>query len=203
MNEKIQKQIRKGDDPILKQVCMPVSSGDDLRFLEKLEHVCRKSMTAVGLAAPQIGVAKQAIILNCRDKHGTIKRRIMLNPKITAVSQETTVEKEGCLSYPEVYKDSRRPGWIEVSYQDSRTFYDRWCRLEGFEARVASHEIDHLSGVCKVGDPAYPEDEHEPEIEPEYAKTTPRSGQSRVHTAALFAGIMGLASIGSAYGRRR
>lgn len=162
-NHKIEKLIRKDGDPVLKTVCAPVKPGDDLSFLDTLDRVCRKHKGAAGLAAPQIGVAKRAIMLYCADDKGVVAGRLLLNPEIVARSEETEVGEEGCLSYPGIVKQIRRHVWITVKYQD-RTFRERTVTYKGWIARVTQHEVDHLDGLCKVGDDSY---------EPDIVKTTP------------------------------
>jgi len=156
MSSKIERMVRTWDDPVLKQVCTAVEPGDKLDFVEKLVMVAKKyrsaaGVTAAGLAAPQIGIAKRVIVTNCRNTRGTVATRTMINPAIYARSLETEVAEEGCLSYPGKLKRVRRHAWIEVSWLtlERRPMSQKFS---GFEARVIQHEVDHLDGVCRVGD---------------------------------------------------
>ena len=147
------KLIRTSGDPILKVVCAAVEPGEALPFLETMERACKKAK-GVGLAAPQIGIAKR-VIMTFGAFGGPIRSRFLINPELIDYSPETAVGLEGCLSYPIVgEKPVERHEWIVVRYLDlTRTSQE--TRFQGFEARVIQHELDHLDGVCKVGDPAY------------------------------------------------
>jgi peptide deformylase len=153
MSSKIDRLIRKWDDPILKQVCEPVRAGDDLSFLEVMEKVCRKA-GGVGIAAPQIGVAKCAIYLLLNNGRG-IRGEFMLNPLIAWASAETDVQEEGCLSYPGIIKRIQRHTYISVQFQRVIGGRLQLERCGGYRARVIQHEVDHLKGICKVGDASY------------------------------------------------
>jgi len=159
---KIDRVIRKGDDPILRRVCAAVPPGEDVSDLvELMTRVVKKARCAVGLAAPQIGVAKRVIALNCSLPPGPVRTLIMINPVLIARSSDTDVETEMCLSYPGRSKSIRRWSSVTVEYQTVQRRTST-LHLPGFAARVAQHEIDHLDGICRVGDesPADPEEPH-------------------------------------------
>ena len=70
----------------------------------------------------------------------------LFNPEIIERSEETTVDKEGCLSYPGDYCIVKRPTWIKVRYlnlanKEVEQIYT------GLSARIICHEIDHLNGI--------------------------------------------------------
>jgi peptide deformylase len=156
---KADRRIRTGDDPVLKQVAAPVLPGENIApLMESMEWACKKSKIGVGLAAPQVGVSKRVIFLYCRDSRGSVKGRFLINPVILHASEETDVEKEGCLSYPGIRKAIRRHRAVTVEYLNERRV-TRTLDSSWFEARVIQHEMDHLEGVCKVGDPDYPPDD--------------------------------------------
>lgn len=109
---------------------------------------------AVGLSAPQIGHATRVILL--RDLAPTPKGRegqasffAFLNPRIVSHSAETNVEAEGCLSLPGIRVDVERPVSIEMDAVD--VFGEAMnVPLQGMEARIVQHEIDHLDGKLIV-----------------------------------------------------
>lgn len=165
MSPKIDKLIRKGGDPVLKQVCAPLVRGDDVSFFETMQRVCKKA-PGVGLAAPQIGVAKRVIYtLAPYEKGSPIVGQLWINPTIVSMSERTDVYEEGCLSYPGIFKRIRRPVEIRISYYDTNWRFIPNEPVWGFCARVVQHEIDHLDGICKVGDPTYLADEAEGRLE--------------------------------------
>lgn len=146
----------------LKTVCVPVAPGDDLGYtMRTMEIVCKRGSTrGAGLAAPQIGVTKRLIFLNV-PINGTIRGQFMLNPVITARSENTSVKEEGCLSYPRISKRIRRSTSITVEYETVRRERAVEEITDPWRARVIQHEVDHLDGICKVGDADYPADEEE------------------------------------------
>lgn len=134
-------------DPRLRKVCTPVADvTDDLRSLASDMLETMYDAPGIGLAAPQVGVLDRLIVLDCVKEEGATPRPlVMLNPEITAASEETSVYEEGCLSIPEQYAEVTRPGEVEV----------RWLGLDGREHRegfgglwatCVQHEIDHLDG---------------------------------------------------------
>lgn len=97
----------------------------------------------VGLAAPQVGVLRRAIVVDIGD--GLIE---LLNPEIVEAEGEQT-DTEGCLSVEDYVGDVTRPNYIKVKAQD-RYGKDVEIEAEGFLARAFCHEIDHLDGILFV-----------------------------------------------------
>ena len=96
----------------------------------------------VGLAAPQIGVNLRIVLITLAGK----KILPMINPKITSMSEKTSVAEEGCLSLPNEWGKVRRSDEITVEFQGIKG--ERiTAKFKGMEAREAQHEIDHLDGV--------------------------------------------------------
>lgn len=104
----------------------------------------------VGLAAPQVGVLRRAVLVvetNVDEEAGEEEYVIeLINPEIIAVSQEKLEEAEGCLSAPGEYGLVERPVAVKVRAQDR---FGKWFEVEGFglTARCMCHEIDHLDGI--------------------------------------------------------
>ncbi len=107
------------------------------------------SADGIGLAAPQVGVNKQLVVVDCDPDDATKSPLILLNPALTKVSQEIVVNQEGCLSIPNVYLDVKRPTAIEVVYKDENGRPQR-LTATGLLACCIQHEIDHLNGVLFV-----------------------------------------------------
>jgi peptide deformylase len=105
----------------------------------------------VGLAAPQLGVLKRVIVIDCSlsqrpcRNHGRI---CMVNPEIISASGEV-LGREGCLSVPEWVATVPRAKTITVAYQNVLG-ENQTLEASGFEARVIQHEIDHLDGILFI-----------------------------------------------------
>jgi peptide deformylase len=107
-----------------------------------------KHPTLVGLSAPQIGVLKRVAIIGLHDVGGGEQPELkeFINPEIVAISEETAEGREGCFS------TGRVCGIVERAFRVTVVAYDRNGErfehtFEGFPARVAQHEIDHLNGI--------------------------------------------------------
>jgi peptide deformylase len=105
-----------------------------------------KKAPGIGLAANQVGILKQIVTISFEDKaNNKQKNYILFNPSIINYSKETIVMEEGCLSLPDQYADVERPKKITIEYIDkNKKLITR--KVDGFEARILQHEIDHLSG---------------------------------------------------------
>ncbi len=105
----------------------------------------------VGLAGPQVGVAYRIIAVHADRFSKGLKggTKVMINPVITAHSETTSAGIEGCLSYPGLRKVVYCYDWIDLDYFDAQGVKHSE-RLEGWEGRVAQHEIKHLDGICEV-----------------------------------------------------
>jgi peptide deformylase len=128
---------------ILEKECERVTDFD--RKLIKLLNDMYDTMIdadGVGLAAPQVGIAKQIAVVDVGDEYGRIE---LINPVILEARGEQT-GPEGCLSFPGLFGEVKRADYVKVRAQDRR---GRPFTLEatGFLARALQHEIDHLHGI--------------------------------------------------------
>ncbi|MBP5397054.1 MAG: peptide deformylase [Bacteroidales bacterium] len=103
-----------------------------------------------GLAAPQVGESLRVLIVDgdvVSDNYDYLKgfKRAMINPVVKAVSDETNVYSEGCLSVPGVYSDVRRPSSLTVEYYNEN-FEPVTETFDKFAARMVEHELEHLEG---------------------------------------------------------
>ncbi|WP_092065871.1 peptide deformylase [Poseidonocella pacifica] len=134
-------------DPRLKKVCPSVEElSDEVRQLASDMLETMYDAPGIGLAAPQVGVMQRLIVLDCVKEEGAEPRpMVMLNPEITAASEELNIYEEGCLSIPDQYAEVTRPAEVEVSWLD----LDGTGKKAGFDglwATCVQHEIDHLDG---------------------------------------------------------
>lgn len=134
-------------DPRLKKVCEPVAAFDDaLRsFVDDMLETMYDA-PGIGLAAPQVGVMKRVLVMDCAEREGEAPAPIaLINPEITAASDEMNEHEEGCLSIPDQYGMVKRPAVVTVSYLDP-TGTAQEQEFDGLWATCVQHEIDHLNG---------------------------------------------------------
>ncbi len=134
-------------DPRLKKQAEPVTDiTDDLRRLSDDMLETMYDAPGIGLAAPQVGVLKRLLVMDCVKEEGAAPRpMVLLNPVVDWTSEETNTYEEGCLSIPDQYADVTRPAEVEVSWLglDGKTHTERFG---GLWATCVQHEIDHLDG---------------------------------------------------------
>ncbi len=137
-------------DRVLRQPAKRIAKVDDnIRQLIKDMLQTMYSADGIGLAAPQVGVNKQLIVIDCEPDKPENPSLVLINPKITRHSSQTCNADEGCLSIPGVYLEVNRPEAIEVSYKDEQG-KPRKLQTSGLLARAIQHEMDHLNGVMFV-----------------------------------------------------
>ena len=101
----------------------------------------------VGLAAPQVGIQLNVIVIDI--KRNAKKPLVLINPKYLPIGTEKIESRESCLSVPGVYGMVERFKCVKVCYIDA--FGQRVEReVNGFEAKVFQHEIDHLEGILYI-----------------------------------------------------
>jgi peptide deformylase len=103
----------------------------------------------IGLAAPQVGIHKQLLVIDLDLDEAATPPLVLINPEITAASASFNTYEEGCLSIPKVYLDVVRPSTVEVSFRDEQG-RPRKLKADGLLARCIQHELDHLNGVLFV-----------------------------------------------------
>ncbi len=112
-----------------------------LKFIKEMDK-SMKSEKGVGLAAPQVGKNIRLIIVLLNNEIVIP----MVNPKITTHSDNVESGEEGCLSLPGIWGQVKRYKEITVQFLDVKG-EKRMLKLEGFNARIVQHEIDHLDGI--------------------------------------------------------
>eukprot|EP00218_Dolichomastix_sp_CCMP3274_P016863 CAMPEP_0170134450 /NCGR_PEP_ID=MMETSP0033_2-20121228/1907_1 /TAXON_ID=195969 /ORGANISM="Dolichomastix tenuilepis, Strain CCMP3274" /LENGTH=221 /DNA_ID=CAMNT_0010370003 /DNA_START=183 /DNA_END=848 /DNA_ORIENTATION=- len=136
----------------LRATNLPVREEDFGPELAKLAQEMFEIMyktDGVGLAAPQVGVNLQLMVYNEEGRPNAGEEVVLCNPRIVQTSKELDYFEEGCLSFPKIYADVKRPISCAVEAQDltGRRFT---MELDGFAARVFQHEFDHLSGTLFI-----------------------------------------------------
>jgi peptide deformylase len=137
-------QIRQWPDPVLKQRAQEVEDfGDDLqRLVERMGRLMQDA-NGVGLAANQAGILRRVFVFRRGEEEEPVAA---VNPRIAESGKELETDDEGCLSLQGVLIPVERPATVVLEAQDV-TGTPLRLELEGLDARVVQHELDHLDGV--------------------------------------------------------
>jgi peptide deformylase len=103
----------------------------------------------IGLAANQIGITKRVFVMGSNTIENFPAPFAVFNPRIVEASNELVLDKEGCLSYPDLFLTIKRPTWIIAEYQDSEGNIKE-IKVDGYLGKCFQHELDHLDGICFV-----------------------------------------------------
>ena len=142
--------IRRMGSSDLRQNARRISKVDD--SVRDLARDMLRSMYAargIGLAAPQVGVQRQLLVIDLDLEEAATPPLVLINPEITAAGASLNTYEEGCLSIPGVYLNVVRPSVVEVSFRDDMG-RPRRIKADGLLARCIQHELDHLQGVLFV-----------------------------------------------------
>lgn len=134
-------EIVKNEAPVLREIAreIPVINPNIHKLIKNMADTMYEA-NGVGLAAPQIGISKRAIVVDIGE--GLIP---LINPQIIQMEGEET-DQEGCLSFPGLTGEVTRAAKVTVIGIDltgNKVEY----QAEGFLARAFQHEIDHLNGI--------------------------------------------------------
>ena len=137
------RNIRTEGDEILKKKSKEVEVIDDkIKELIKDMIDTMHKYDGVGLAAVQVGILKQIIVIDLYDEKPILK---LINPKIVKTKGTQEVE-EGCLSFPNKYVKDIRPEEVTVEALDENGKNIKVTGT-GLLAQAISHEMDHLNGI--------------------------------------------------------
>ena len=159
--------VRNGHPALRQRSAEIVAIGEEERQLAErmVVTLLESDVPGVGLAAPQVGVNKRMIVIDTKgdERDGKTPTTlspgemlfnpmmpvVFVNPQIVAVSDETCVCGEGCLSLPGVSGTVERPRRVLLRAMTmDGTVHEAEC--DGLLARCLQHEIDHLDGVLFV-----------------------------------------------------
>ena len=132
----------------LRKKALPVESvTPEIGEIAAHMHQVMRKAKGIGLAAPQIGLSLRIVTIDLTHADGP--SLTLVNPVITAESEDDVVFEEGCLSIPGIFRDVVRPEAVTVraSGPDGKIFE---LEADGMLARVLQHEIDHLDGVLFI-----------------------------------------------------
>ena len=140
------RQIRGQKDEILRKKSREVNI-DDIT-LEKNQALIDDMLetmyhyNGVGLAAVQVGILKQIIVIDIEDEKGPY---ILINPQILKTKGEKECD-EGCLSFPNEFGKVVRPTEVQVEFYDRDAKFVK-LKAKDLLAQAICHEVDHLNGV--------------------------------------------------------
>ena len=145
------RNIRISTDEVLRKTCKPIKeiTPNLLTLLDDMADTMYEA-NGVGLAAPQVGILKRAVVIDIGE--GLVE---LLNPVILETSGSQT--EEGCLSLPGQSAPVERPYYVKAKAMD-REGNEFIIEGEELMARALCHEIDHLDGILYI-DKALPREE--------------------------------------------
>ncbi len=145
-------QMKLCGDLVLREKCAPVTeiTPDILSTMDEMVSMMR-DQNGVGLAAPQVGIARRFLVMMDPDSETVYK---MINPRIVSLGAQTCTMEEGCLSvlgsdYLPVYSNVTRPSSVVVEWTDEHGDL-KMAEMSGLPARIVQHETDHLDGVLFI-----------------------------------------------------
>ncbi len=138
---KVRRIVKEGDPILRKHAQQILHFGNNLHQLLDDMYETLKKNEGVGLAAPQVGISKRAIIVLNLEDDELIE---MVNPEITE-AKGLKSDWEACLSVPHLTGKVPRAASVTVKARDRNgNFVER--KAKGRLARIFQHEIDHLNG---------------------------------------------------------
>ncbi len=139
------RKILKFPDQDLRIKAKPVEAFDEeLKALTDDMFETMHSVNGIGLAATQIGVAKQVAVIDISPEKN--EPLVIVNPEIQILDPSKREDyDEGCLSVPGFFEKISRPSDIKLSYQDLNGKKQE-IKPEGLLTKVVQHELDHLNG---------------------------------------------------------
>lgn len=139
--------IVKMDNPVLHRKAKKVKKIDD--SIQKLIDDMIDTMhdvEGIGLAAPQVGVPLQVVVIQLPEDENVIT---LINPEIVKTSEETEMMPEGCLSLHGYRADVKRFTSVTVKARDRQGKLIR-IKGEGLLAQALQHEVDHINGIVFI-----------------------------------------------------
>jgi peptide deformylase len=142
-------KVVKYPEPVLSQPGEPVTEfNDELKTLVNDMFETMYASQGIGLAAPQVAVAKRVTVIDLSQGKDPEQKLILVNPEVT-FREGKQYEEEGCLSFPEIREKVQRASKVRIRAQDIK---GKWFEMDGEEllSRAFQHEIDHLDGMLFI-----------------------------------------------------
>ena len=140
-------QLRYYGDPTLRRKADAVETVDpETRRIIEAMFDCMYRERGIGLAAPQVGIARRIFVVDVEGEGGERTKLALVNPEIKEKRGSVTGE-EGCLSIPGIHEDVKRHA--EVVFEGLNERGERvLVPAQGLLARALQHELDHLDGIA-------------------------------------------------------
>jgi len=142
-------------DPILRSKTKKVVKFDERlrKLLHRMDKAVGSQKHGIGIAAPQIGVARSVAIVDVSARVKSAKKLYLVNPTILDYKEECS-SREGCMSIPDYTAHLKRYHKVHVQWQNEYgVYFEKYA--EGIEAICFQHEIDHLNGVLFIDRVSY------------------------------------------------
>jgi peptide deformylase len=145
-------EVVKYPDPRLREETFAVAEiTDDIRQLVRDLTDTMYSLNAAGIAAIQVGRLERIFLIDGKVATGseTADPLVFINPEVVETGKGLVIAEEGCLSFPDVFVDVKRPRWAKLRAQNVA---GEWFEAEGdgLYGRALQHEHDHLTGKLMI-----------------------------------------------------
>jgi peptide deformylase len=139
--------VIKMDNPVLHRKAKKVKK-IDISIQKLIDDMIdtMHEIEGVGLAAPQVGVPLQVVVIQMPDEEEVIT---LINPEIVKTSEDSEMMMEGCLSLPGYRAEVKRLTSVIVKARDREGKLIR-IKGEGLMAQALQHEVDHINGIVFV-----------------------------------------------------
>ena len=140
------------NNPILRKACEPFDFNEPVMDPYELSeglHKLRKEGAGIGLAAPQVGINTQVLVIgmgNFETEGVDDYDQVFFNPTVVETNTEQMYMVEGCLSFPNLFVKVKRPTEIILKW-DTEEGSECEEKFVGMTSRILQHEIDHLNGI--------------------------------------------------------
>jgi peptide deformylase len=145
-------EVVKYPDPRLREETFAVAEfTDGIRQLVRDLTDTMYALNAAGIAAIQVGRLERIFLIDGKVATGSeaAEPLVFINPEVVETGKGLVIAEEGCLSFPDVFVDVKRPRWAKLRAQDVS---GEWFEAEGdgLYGRALQHEHDHLTGKLMI-----------------------------------------------------
>jgi len=140
-------KILKFPDPILRERMPEFDFNNPSLDPKQLEKDMIETMLAndgIGLSANQVGIKARVFVMGHRDNPEVAQA--FFNPVVVANTEAVVDMEEGCLSFPGVYVNIKRPTAVRARWQNSQGEFEE-SEFDGYNCKCFLHELDHLEGI--------------------------------------------------------